>query len=40
MRSLLPNNIAPEIVDIWQQDESRFGQQGSSSRIWSPIGQL
>ena len=38
MRSLLPNNIAPEIVDIWQQDESRFGQQGSSSRIWSPIG--
>lgn len=26
------------MVDIWVQDESRVGQQGSLSRIWAPTG--
>ena len=25
-------------MDVWQQDESRFGQQGSLSRIWAKRG--
>lgn len=25
-------------IDIWTQDESRVGQQGSLARIWSPRG--
>ena len=25
-------------VDIWQQDETRVGQQGSLTRIWAPKG--
>ena len=26
------------VVDIWVQDESRIGQQGSLCRIWAPTG--
>ena len=24
------------MIDIWVQDESRIGQQGSLTRIWAP----
>lgn len=36
--SLLPNHINREQVEIWQQDESRIGQQGSLTRIWAKRG--
>ena len=34
----LPENISLNQVDIWFQDESRVGQQGSTTRIWAPKG--
>ena len=38
LKELLPQNIDFSTVDIWQQDESRFGQQGSTTRIWAKTG--
>mgnify|MGYP003429848613 FL=1 len=38
LKELLPQNIDFSNVDIWQQDESRFGQQGSTTRIWAKTG--
>ena len=38
MKKLLPTDIEPSKVDIWSQDETRVGQQGSLSRIWAPRG--
>jgi hypothetical protein len=38
LKKLLPDNIDISTVDIWQQDESRVGQQGSTTRIWAKIG--
>lgn len=38
MEKLLPKKIDFSCVDIWQQDESRAGQQGSLTRIWAPKG--
>ena len=38
VRSLVPKNICLKTVDIYQQDESRVGQQGSMTRIWAPKG--
>ena len=35
---MLPLNIDFSLVDIWQQDESRVGQQGSTTRIWAKKG--
>jgi transposase len=35
---LLPADIDISLVDIWQQDESRVGQQGSTTRIWAKTG--
>jgi transposase len=35
---LIPPEIDMRCVDIWQQDESRVGQQGSLCRIWAPTG--
>ena len=34
----LPQNISLSQVDIWFQDETRIGQQGSLTRIWAPRG--
>lgn len=34
----MPENIALYNVEIWQQDESRIGQQGSLTRIWAKRG--
>lgn len=35
---MLPKDIEPSKVDIWSQDETRVGQQGSLSRIWAARG--
>ena len=35
---MLPEGISVENVEIWFQDEARFGQQGSLSRIWALKG--
>ena len=34
----MPESIDMSVVDIWVQDESRIGQQGSLCRIWAPTG--
>ena len=38
MVNLLPSGIDLSTVEIWQQDESRVGQQGSLTRIWAKKG--
>jgi hypothetical protein len=38
VKKILPLGISLEQVDIWFQDESRIGQQGSLTRIWAPRG--
>ena len=35
---MLPKNVERSNVDIWSQDETRVGQQGSLSRIWAKRG--
>jgi len=37
--SVLPSSVALEDVDIWFQDETRIGQQGSITRVWHYTGQ-
>ena len=34
----MPEAVHPEQVDIWFQDETRVGQQGSVTRIWAEKG--
>ena len=36
--SALPKGITLDQVEIWFQDETRIGQQGSLSRLWAPKG--
>jgi len=38
LKELLPKNIDRSKVDIWSQDETRVGQQGSLTRIWAKRG--
>ncbi|WP_375359341.1 IS630 family transposase [Candidatus Tisiphia endosymbiont of Neophilaenus lineatus] len=38
LTTLLPKNIDRCKVDIWSQDETRVGQQGSLTRIWAKRG--
>ena len=38
LSTLLPKNVERSTVDIWSQDETRVGQQGSLSRIWATRG--
>ena len=38
LTELLPKNIDKSKVDIWSQDETRVGQQGSLTRIWTKRG--
>jgi hypothetical protein len=33
-----PLSIKPEQVDVWFQDEARFGQQNNTTRLWAPKG--
>lgn len=38
LKELLPPDVDISLVDVWQQDESRVGQQGSTTRIWAKRG--
>ena len=38
MQKIIPCGVRLEDVDIWFQDESRIGQQGSRTRIWAKKG--
>ena len=38
LKELLPKDIDRNKVDIWSQDETRVGQQGSLTRIWAKRG--
>ncbi|MCT8860985.1 transposase, partial [Shewanella xiamenensis] len=33
-----PIHIQPHQIDIWFQDEARFGQQNTTTRLWAPKG--
>jgi transposase len=37
-KAALPEDVSLEQVDIWFQDESRVGQQGSRTRLWTKRG--
>lgn len=34
----MPEGVQPDQVDIWFQDETRVGQQGSLTRVWAEKG--
>ena len=34
----LPEGVSLDQVDIWFQEETRIGQQGSTSRMWAKKG--
>ncbi len=34
----IPGYIALDCVDIWFQDEARFGQQNTTTRVWAETG--
>ncbi|WP_375358755.1 hypothetical protein [Candidatus Tisiphia endosymbiont of Neophilaenus lineatus] len=36
VNKIISKNIDRCKVDIWSQDETRVGQQGSLTRIWAP----
>jgi hypothetical protein len=38
VKEVVPKEIPLEKVDIWFQDETRGGQQGSQTRIWARKG--
>ena len=33
-----PGHLSPERIDVWFQDEARFGQQNPTTRIWAETG--
>jgi len=35
---VVPQNIPPENIEIWFQDEARVGQRGTVTRIWARRG--
>lgn len=35
---MIPGHIALDKVDIWFQDEARFGQQNTTTRVWAEKG--
>ena len=35
---MVPPSAMQKVIDIWFQDEARFGQQNSISRVWAPRG--
>ncbi|WP_175422519.1 IS630 family transposase [Vibrio scophthalmi] len=34
----IPGHIGLDSVDVWFQDEARFGQQNTTTRLWAPRG--
>ena len=37
-KEVLPDDIEPQKVDIWFQDEARVGQRGTTTRVWAEKG--
>ena len=35
---IIPKNIELDKVDVWFQDEARFGQQNTTTRLWAEKG--
>lgn len=35
---MIPGHIALDKVDVWFQDEARFGQQNTTTRLWAERG--
>lgn len=33
-----PFNVNADDIDVWFQDEARFGQQNNTTRLWAPKG--
>ncbi|GIU12126.1 hypothetical protein TUM4641_30910 [Shewanella morhuae] len=33
-----PGHVALDRIDVWFQDEARFGQQNTTTRIWAKKG--
>lgn len=38
MINRIPGHLPLKRVDIWFQDEARFGQQNTTTRLWAPTG--
>ena len=38
MIKLIPGHMPLDRVDIWFQDEARFGQQNTTTRLWAKTG--
>jgi hypothetical protein len=38
IKETIPERIGLEAVDVWFQDESRVGQQGTQTRLWAKRG--
>lgn len=36
--TVVPSEAQRQVIDIWFQDEARFGQQNTISRVWAPTG--
>ncbi len=36
--SVLPPASEHQVIDSWFQEEARFGQQNTISRLWAPTG--
>ena len=34
----MPEHAEGKTIDVWFQDEARFGQQNTISRVWAPTG--
>jgi len=34
----IPGYISTDKVDVWFQDEARFGQKNTTTHVWSPVG--
>ena len=34
----IPWNVSLKNVDVWFQDEARFGQQNTTTRLWAEKG--
>ena len=34
----IPGHLSLDKVDVWFQDEARFGQQNTTTRVWAPKG--
>jgi hypothetical protein len=37
-KEILPDDIEPQAVDIWFQDEARIGMRGTVTRVWAEKG--